>query len=64
VPVQVPATRDELALMTADVGQRAEAVVFQPPDPLWIIEWLGDPNERHRLEAGDLHDSSLPYARV
>ncbi len=46
------------ALGGVDVGERAEAVVFKFEDVVGVVEWLGDPGEAHRLDAGKHYPSA------
>jgi len=39
----IQVARDQLALAVFDVGDRAEAIVFQFEDVVGVVEWLCDP---------------------
>jgi hypothetical protein len=45
--VDVPAARDECAVMPVDLRQRAESVVFELEDPIRMIERPCHANQRH-----------------
>jgi hypothetical protein len=46
----VPVPRHEVTVVSVDVGERSEAVVLDLEEPLWMVEGLREPQERHGSE--------------
>jgi hypothetical protein len=51
-PVFSAAPRNELALMSVDVGERAKAVPLHFVHPVWMVEGLSRDRERHWRKEG------------
>jgi hypothetical protein len=61
--INVPAPGHERSAVALDVGQRAESVVFQLEQPVWMIERARHAHERHRSQRG-IHSPIIPRRPV
>jgi hypothetical protein len=55
----VAVARSQLAVVPLDVCEGAEPVVLHLEDPVGMIEWFGEANERHRAERLGRHALTL-----
>lgn len=61
--VDVPTTRHERALITIDLRERPEAVVFQLENPITVVERAANADQRHRAKLS-IHSLSVATTKA